>query len=49
VAREDVADRLTLEATHQRIDVVRVPESELLIFVGEAREGFSERFEELAR
>jgi hypothetical protein len=45
VPREDVADRVTLEAAHQSIDVVRVPESELLIFIGEAREGFAERFE----
>ena len=48
VPREDVADQAALEATDQRIDVVRVPESELLIFVGEAREGFAERFEEEA-
>jgi len=49
VAREDVADQVTFEATQQSIDVVRVPESELLIFIGEAREGFAERFEEPAR
>jgi hypothetical protein len=49
VAREDVADRLALEAVQHRIDVVRVPESELLIFIGDAREGFSERFEEPAQ
>jgi hypothetical protein len=36
---------VTLEATQQSIEVVRVPESELLIFIGEAREGFAERFE----
>jgi hypothetical protein len=45
VAREAVADAITREATAQDIEVVRVPESELLIFVGEAREGFAERFE----
>jgi hypothetical protein len=45
VPREYVADRVTLEATQQSIEVVRVPESELLIFIGEAREGFAERFE----
>jgi hypothetical protein len=45
VAREEVADQVTLEATRQRIDVVRVPESELLIFIREARESFAERFE----
>jgi hypothetical protein len=46
VPREDVADRVTLEATEQSIEVVRVPECELLIFIGEAREAFAERFEE---
>ena len=49
VAREHVADRVTLEATQQSIEVVRVPESELLIFIGEAREAFAERFEENPR
>jgi len=44
VPTEDAADLLTSEATRQGIDVVRVAESELLIFVGEAREGFAERF-----
>ncbi len=45
IAREDVADLMTGEATRQNIKVVRVPESELLIFIGEARQGFAERFE----
>jgi len=49
VPREDVADRVALEATQQSIEVVRVPESELLIFIGEAREAFAERFEEASR
>jgi len=49
VPREDVADVLTGEATEQNIDVVRLSESELLIFIGEARQGFSERFEEAPR
>lgn len=49
VAREDVADRVTLEATQQGIEVVRIPECELLIFIGEAREAFAERFEETPR
>ena len=49
VPREDVADRVTLKATQQSIEVVRVPESELLIFIGEAREAFAERFEEPSR
>jgi hypothetical protein len=46
VPREDAADLLAREAARQSIDVVRVSESELLIFIGEAREGFAERFEE---
>jgi len=46
IAREDIADLMTREATHKKIDVVRVAESELLIFIGEARQGFAERFEE---
>src|SRR3990170_4330591 len=41
VAREDVADELTREATRQKIDVVRVAEDELLVFTGEARQGFA--------
>ena len=49
VPREDVADRVTLEATQRSIEVVRVPESELLIFIAEAREGFAERFGGIAR
>jgi hypothetical protein len=49
VPREDLADRMALEGTQQSIEVVRVPESELLIFIGEAREGFAERFEEIPR
>lgn len=49
VPREDVADRVILEATQQSIDIVRVPESELLIFIGEACASFAERFEETPR
>lgn len=49
VPRGDVAALLTREATQQNIDVVRVPERELLIFIGEARQGFAERFEEAPR
>lgn len=45
IAREDIADLMTREATHQNIEVVRVPESELLVFIAEARQGFAERFE----
>ena len=47
VLREDVTDQVTLEATQQSIEVVRVSESELLIFIGEAREAFAEQFEEI--
>ena len=46
VPRGDVADLLTGEVERQNIDVVQVAESELLIFIGEARQGFAERFEE---
>ena len=35
---------LTGEAELQGIKVVRVPEDQLLLFVGEAQEGFRERF-----
>ena len=45
IAREDIGDLMSREATHQEIEVVRVAESELLIFIGEARQGFAERFE----
>jgi hypothetical protein len=45
VAREEVAESITREATLQNIDVVRVYENELLIFTGEAREAFAEQFE----
>ncbi len=38
------ADFLTLEAERQGITVVRVPEEQLLPFIGEAREGFKEHF-----
>lgn len=49
VPREDAADVLECEATQQNIDVVRVSESELFIFIGEARQGFAEQFEEAPR
>lgn len=35
---------LGLEAEHQGVTVVRVPEDQLLLFVGEAQESFRERF-----
>ena len=44
IAREVEADEIVREATEQGIEVVRVPESELEIFIGEAREGFAEQF-----
>jgi hypothetical protein len=49
VPREDVVDLLEREAMRQNIEVVRVPECELLIFIGEARQGFAEQFEEVPR
>lgn len=45
IASEDLADQMTLEASQQGIDVMRVPETELLNFIGEARRAFAERFE----
>ncbi len=45
IPRGDDADLLTSEAAQQNIDVVRVPESELFIFIEDARQGFAERFE----
>lgn len=45
IAREELADLMTREATHQNIEVVRIPGSELLAFIAEACEGFAERFE----
>jgi hypothetical protein len=44
IAREDTSDLVTREATRLNIDVIMVPESELLIFIEEARQGFAERF-----
>lgn len=44
IPREQKADALAEEATRQKIAVTRVPENELLVFIGEAREGFRERF-----
>ena len=39
---EDAADLLTLEAQKQNIDVVRVPENDLLVFIRDARRGYEE-------
>jgi hypothetical protein len=44
IPSSQAADFLTLEAKRQGITVVRVPEGQLLPFIGEAREGFKERF-----
>ena len=44
IPQEQKADAFAAEATHQKITVTRVPENELLVFIGEAREGFRERF-----
>ncbi|MHB1390116.1 MAG: hypothetical protein ACYCXF_02630 [Thermoleophilia bacterium] len=38
------AQFLVAEAQRQGIEVVRVEENQLLLFIGEAREGFRERF-----
>jgi hypothetical protein len=45
IPRENVAELATLEAQEQGIEVVRVPERELMVFIGEARDAFAERFE----
>jgi hypothetical protein len=44
VPREWSAEVITREAERQGIEVVRVPERELVIFVGEAQQGFREWF-----
>lgn len=44
IAREQAADVLEREAGRQKIEVVRVPESELTLLIGEARDLFHERF-----
>ena len=49
VSRGEVADQLTREATKEHIDVVCVPENELLIFTREARDGFAEHFGETSQ
>ena len=38
------ANFLATEAKREGIQVIRVPEDQLLIFIGDAREGFRERF-----
>ncbi len=44
VPNEESADILAVEAEGQGITVARVPEDELLAFIGEARESSRERF-----
>ena len=44
IAREQTADVLEREAGRQKIEVVRVPESELALMIGEARDLFHEQF-----
>ena len=44
VAQGQVADALRQEAARPAIEVVTVSEDELLVFIGEARDGFRERF-----
>ncbi|MEK7762246.1 MAG: hypothetical protein AAB433_11745 [Nitrospirota bacterium] len=44
VAEGQVADALCQEAARLTIEVVTVPGDELLVFIGEARDGFKERF-----
>jgi hypothetical protein len=45
----DVADLAIRAATEHHIEVVRISEAELLVFIGEARQGFAERFGESPR
>ena len=44
VPMDQEAQELASEAQRQGITVVRVPEDQLLVFIGEAREGFREQF-----
>jgi len=44
IALEAEAEEIIREVSEHGIEVVRVPEAELEIFVGEAREGFADRF-----
>ncbi len=42
IPTNQVADLLSVEAERNKIFVVRVPEEQLLVFIGEAREGFQQ-------
>lgn len=44
LAREQAGGSIEREVERQKIMVVRVPENELLVFIGEARVGFRKRF-----
>ena len=44
VPTHQVANALQIEAESQGITVARVPEDQLMIFIGEAKTGFKERF-----
>jgi len=44
VPSDQLAKLLIVEAERQGITVIRVPDDQLLAFVGEARDGFKERF-----
>ena len=44
LAREQAGGSIEREAERQKIMVVRVPENELFVFIGEARVGFRKRF-----
>jgi len=44
ISTDQPANLLTTEAERLGIAVVRVPEDQLLLFVGDAREGFREQF-----
>lgn len=44
VPTQQAATFLALEAERQGIQVFRVPEDQLLVFIGDAREGFREKF-----
>ena len=44
IPTEQAADNLALEAERQKVTVVRIAEDQLLVFIGEAREGYKERF-----
>jgi len=44
IPSEQTANNLALEAERQKVTVLRVPEHQLLTFIGDARKEFKERF-----